>query len=167
MRWTALALLPVLVGGCTSLVREGTSDVAGIAGAGAASAVTKSATVGAAVGLGVKSLADLGLDYAERRVHGAEQDMIASVAGPLPLGTVQTWAVSHDIPLEGDEHGRVVVSRDIGGPGLPCREIVFSVDRDQTATARGFFTATICQDGARWRWATAEPATARWDGLQQ
>jgi hypothetical protein len=37
---------------------------------------------------------------------------------------------------------------------------------DGDDAASRFYTATICQDGARWRWATAEPAVARWGNLQ-
>ncbi len=44
---------------------------------------------------------------------------------------------------------------------------MFSVDTvadDQPQ--RAFYTATVCQDGARWKWASAEPATERWGSLQ-
>jgi hypothetical protein len=61
----------------------------------------------------------------------------------------------------------VTVSRLIGGTELSCKEIVFSVDatRDGAAVS-AFYVATICRDGTRWRWATAEPATSRWGSLQ-
>ncbi|HEX3350375.1 MAG TPA: hypothetical protein VHS58_19975 [Acetobacteraceae bacterium] len=166
MRYVLLVLCPLLASGCSSLLTEGTSDAAGIAGAGIAGSVTKDATVGAGIGLGVKSLADAGLRYAQRRVHGAEQNEIAGIAGPLPVGAVRPWGIAHDVPIEPDEHGEVVVARDIGGPGLACREIVFSVEAGERQVSRGFFTATICRDGTQWKWATAEPATARWSGLQ-
>jgi hypothetical protein len=168
-RWPCLLLwlTPLLATGCSSLFTEGASDAAGIAGAGVASAVTKNATLGAGIGIGVKSLADVGVSYARRRVHGHEQDNIASVAGPLPIGAVGSWQVSHDIPIENDEHGEVTVARDLGGGDFACREIVFSVVSGATgAEQRSFFTATICKDGTIWKWATAEPSTARWDGLQ-
>jgi hypothetical protein len=32
--------------------------------------------------------------------------------------------------------------------------------------SRNFYTVNVCQDGTTWRWASAEPATARWGGLQ-
>ncbi len=160
-------LLPLALADCSEVLTESTSDAAGIAGAGIAGAVTRNATVGAAIGVGVKSLADLGLGYAERRVHGGEQDTIAAVGGALAVGAVGAWEISHTVPIEDDEHGEVVVARELGGPGIACREIVFSVD---TGTAekpgRAFYTATICRDGTVWKWATAEPATARWGSLQ-
>ncbi len=162
-----LMLPPLCLAGCGSLLTEGTSDAAGIAGAGIAGAVSKNATVGAAIGVGVASLANAGLQYAERRVHAAEQDQIATAAGALPPGAVGAWQVSHTIPIEADEHGEVVVARDFGGPEFACKEIVFSVDSGAGDKARrDFFTATVCKDGPAWKWATAEPATSRWGGLQ-
>jgi hypothetical protein len=44
---------------------------------------------------------------------------------------------------------------------------VFSVDTvEKKQPHRAFYTATVCQDGAVWKWASAEPATARWGALQ-
>jgi hypothetical protein len=154
--------------GCGSLLTEGTADAAGLAGAGIAGAVTKNAAVGAGIGLGVTALANAGLMYAERRVHAYQQDSIAEAAGPLPEGAVGAWHVSPLVPIEDEAHGEVVVSRVIGGGAFLCKEIVFSVDTGSgTQRDRAFYTATVCRDGERWRWATAEPATARWGALQQ
>jgi hypothetical protein len=162
-----LAFCALLLVGCSELLTEGTGDLAGIAGAGIAGSVTKSAAAGAAVGLGVRSIADLGLNYGERRIHGAGQDRIAEAAGALKPGEVGDWSIEHDVPIEDDQHGRVTVSRAFGGPGFDCREIVFSVDDDAAEPpTRAFYTATVCHDGQTWKWATAEPATARWGGLQ-
>lgn len=155
------------LGGCGSFLTESTSVGAGIAGAGIASAVTKNATAGAAIGLGVAAGASAGLQYVERNVHQKEQDSIARAAGPLPVGAVAAWSVSHRLPIEPDNRGQVTVSRTFGGADFLCKEIVFSVDRvaDQRLK-RQFFIATICRDGTVWRWASAEPATARWGSLQ-
>ena len=153
--------------GCGSLLTEGTADVAGVAGAGAATAVTKSAAGAAAIGLGVRSLASEALKYTERRVHKNEQDAIAQAAGPLEPGALQTWSIHHLVPIEVDEAGQVVVSREFGAGSFRCKEIVFSVD-DMTRKGllRAFYTATICRDGDAGRWASAEPATERGSGLQ-
>ena len=162
-------LLIVLLGlsGCASVLTEGTADLAGLAGAGVSSGVTHNGTVTAAIGLGVTSVAATGLSYVERRVHRAEQDQIAAAAGPLPVGGVAPWRVSHDIPIEADEHGEVAVSRSISGGPLECKEIVFSVDHPRRqALQRAFYVSAVCHDGAVWRWATAEPATSRWGTLQ-
>ena len=157
----------LVLSGCSDLLTEGTADLAGVGGAAAAHAVTKNATVTTAIGLGVTSLALSGLKSEERAVHGVEQDRIAEAAGGLPIDTVATWSVNHSVPIEGDQRGEVVVSRDIGTSDLHCREIVFSVDTTEDGQpARSFYTATICLDGSHWKWASAEPATARWGSLQ-
>jgi hypothetical protein len=159
------AVIPL--SGCGSLLTEGTATGAGIAGAGVAGAISKNATVGAAIGLGVGALADTGLKYAERRVHRTEQDAIAATAGPLDVGIVSPWHAEHDIPIEDDEHGDVVVARTLGTDAFACKEVVFSVDTiEDKQPRRAFYTATICRDGTVWKWATAEPSTARWGGLQ-
>ena len=165
---TLVRLWPILLlSGCGSVLTEGAADLAGVAGAGAASAVTKSASGAAAIGLVVRSVAAEGLKYAERSVHREEQDAIAAVAGPLDPGAVAPWLVRHRVPIEDDEHGDVVVSRAFGAGPIRCKEIVFSVDRTRrSGIARAFYIATICNDGVRWRWASAEPATERWGSLQ-
>jgi hypothetical protein len=161
-----LSLLPTLAS-CGPVLTASTSDAAAIAGAGAANAVTKSAAIATGIGLGVASGAQAGLQYAERVVHGAEQDRVAAAAGRLAPGVVGHWSVSHSIPIEADEHGDLVVTRQIGGSGFDCKEIVFSVDTtEDKQLRRNFYTATVCRDGAVWKWASAEPATARWGSLQ-
>jgi hypothetical protein len=165
----ALLLLPGLglLSGCGSLLSATTSDLAGVAGAGIAGAVTKSPAAAAGIGLVVASGANAGLQYVERGVHREEQDRIAAAAGPLEPGKVGAWSVSHQIPIEDDAQGKLIVTRILGGQDFTCKEIVFSVDtvRDQQ-TARAFYTAMVCRDGATWKWASAEPATERWGALQ-
>jgi hypothetical protein len=171
MRVRDAARLVVLLGavslpGCRSLFSEGSADLAGVAGAGAASAVTDSAAAAAAIGLGVRSIAAEGVRYTARRVHRVEQDRIAAIAGAAAPGAVVPWSV-HDRWLEGAEGGNLVVSREFGAGAIRCREVVFSVERLRRGQVeRAFYLTTICQDGARWRWASAEPATERWGGLQ-
>jgi hypothetical protein len=164
-----LALL-TLLGGCSSLITEGSSAGAGITGAAVATKITSNAAVAAGIGLGVQAVVRAGVQYTERRVHHTEQQQIAQAAGPLPAGGVTTWRVDHTIPIERDQHGEVAVSRIIADDpqlALDCKEIVFSVDtRQHRATRRSFYTAAICADGPLWRWASAEPATARWGALQ-
>jgi hypothetical protein len=158
-----LAVIAALLGGCSSVLTEGTAAGAGAAGAAIAHGVTHNAGVTTGIGLGVQAAARAGLQYAERRVHETEQNDIAAVAGALPVGAVAPWRVVHDIPIEADEHGQVAVSRALTGNGFLCEEIVFSVEHPK---AREFYTATVCRDGANWKWATAEPATERWGSLQ-
>ncbi len=176
--WAAVAAMLPLAG-CGSVLTEGTGDAAGIAGAGIAGAVTKNATVGAAIGLGVRSVANFGLQIEERAVHRVEQDRIAAAAGALPEGAAGVWSVSHRVPIEADQHGELVVTRILAarpttGTAFTCKEIVFSVDRGKpldpgkpdSMQGRGFYTATVCLDGANWKWASAEPAVERWGSLQ-
>ena len=151
-----------MLAGCTSLLTETTSAGAGVAAAGISRAVTKDPAVVTGIGLGVQAAARAGLQYTERKVHQAEQDSIAAIAGALPVGGVAPWRVVHDLPIEANEHGEVTVSRTLGGADIACKEIVFSVDGKE----RAFYMATICRDGTVWKWATAEPATERWGALQ-
>ena len=163
----ATLALAILLGGCTSLLTEGTSAGAGVAAAGISRGVTTNAGVITGIGLGVQAAARAGLQYTERKVHQGEQDHIAAVAGALPVGGVAKWQIAHNIPIEADEHGEVTVSRVFGGANLACKEIVFSVEHaNSNGISREFYTATICRDGKRWKWATAEPATERWGALQ-
>jgi hypothetical protein len=166
-RLLPLLLCAAALSGCGSVLTATTSDVAGIAGAGVAGAVTKSPAAAAGIGLGIAAGANAGLQYVERDVHRDEQDRIAEAAGGLQPGIIGHWNVSHRIPIEDDEHGDLVVTRLIGSADFHCKEIVFSVDtREKKVDHRAFYTATVCQDGAAWKWASAEPATARWGALQ-
>jgi hypothetical protein len=58
-----------------------------------------------------------------------------------------------------------------GAPAFDCKGLIFSVDttvkqHGQTSTIRNFYTTDVCRDEGIWKWATAEPATARWGALQ-
>ena len=155
------------VSACSSVLTATTTDVAGIGGAGIASAITRSPAAATGIGLGVAAGATAGLQYAERVVHRNEQDRIAQTAGTLEPGVVGHWSITHTIPIEDSAHGDVVVTRLIGADDFNCKEIVFSVDTIEKKVARrAFYVATICQDGPAWKWASAEPATARWGSLQ-
>jgi hypothetical protein len=164
-----LLLCASLLGGCQSLLREGTADAAGIGGAALATAVTDNAAVATGIGLGVRTGALAGLQYVERRAQRGEQDIIARVAGPLPIGVVSGWGVVQNVPIAPTRRGQVTVVREIGAKDLDCREIIFSVDQttqDEAPPNRSFYTAAICRNGTQWKWASAEPATERWGALQ-
>ncbi len=153
--------------GCSSLFQEGAATGAGVAGTAVAAKVTRNPTVAAGIGLGVLAAAQAGVKTVERNYHGDQQDLIAETAGALSVGEVGRWRSHHAVQLERDEAGRVTVSRVISAKDLHCKEIVFSVDQIQEKVERSaFYVATICQDSARWRWASAEPATERWGALQ-
>ncbi|WP_414451235.1 hypothetical protein AB4851_20415 [Burkholderia sp. 22PA0099] len=184
------ALASTLLSGCSSLYSEGATTGAGIAGAAIASKVTNNAAVASGIGLGAVAAARAGVQYTQRVAHTYSQDQIANAAGPIDVGGVARWSTNHSVPIEEDEHGRVTVSRLISVGPLDCKEIVFSVDTDpprepKTAQAgaaasgaavpaaaptpepsSAFYVATICRDGPKWKWASAEPATGRWGALQ-
>ncbi|WP_043202392.1 hypothetical protein [Paraburkholderia acidipaludis] len=164
-----LAALSLACGACSSLYSEGAQTGAGIGGAAIASKVTNNAAVATGIGLGFVAAAKAGVQYSERVVHRNTQDSIAKVAGPLDVGGVAPWSITHSFPIEDDEHGRVTVSRVISSGALDCKEIVFSVDHDATkdaAATSAFYVAAVCRDGGAWKWASAEPATDRWGALQ-
>lgn len=155
------------VTGCSSFLQQGTGAVAGVGGAAIASGVTSDAAVATGIGVGVQSLAQAGVQRWQRAVHTVEQDRIAAVAGALHPGQVASWTVAHPVPIEPSSSGEVTVSRLVGAKALDCREIVFSVEQPPKAPSpKAFYVAMICRDGARWKWASAEPATERWGSLQ-
>jgi hypothetical protein len=153
--------------GCSSLFSEGAATGAGVGGAALASKVTRNPTVAAGIGFGALAAAQAGVKYVERDYHGEQQDLIAAAAGPLPVGKIANWQSRHAIELEPDAQGRVTVSRQISTGLLNCKEIVFSVDqRVEDKPQSAFYTATICEQAGKWKWASAEPSTARWGTLQ-
>ena len=161
MRLLPLALLgsTLAVGGCSDLGQL-TGLVAGaIAGGG-----TVNPAVGYVVAVGTAAVADEAFKWIDRNRHGAEQDAIASVAGGLPEGGAGAWKIEHTIPL-GDEHGEVRVVRAIDTQLANCREIVFSVQDDPPAHP-AWYSTSICQQAAGWKWGEAEPAVGRWGYLQ-
>jgi hypothetical protein len=168
---TSLGLLAAasMLSGCNALYSEGTTAGAGIGGAAVAGQVTSNAAVATGIGLGAVAAARAGVQYTQRVAHSYAQDQIAQAAGPLDVGAVAPWSVSHEIPIEAGERGRVTVSRTISTGALDCKEIVFSVDtaatKDKPAQS-AFYVASICRDGKTWKWASAEPATGRWGALQ-
>jgi hypothetical protein len=173
LRVGQIALL-LLLPACSSLLTQSAGAGAGVGAAAIANAVTTNGAVTAGIGLGTQAAAIAGVQYLEKRVHGAEQNAIAGAAGAVPVGGVGTWAIDHDVPIENDEHGELTVTREItpalpdgDGPAFDCKEIVFSVDtKADKAIQRTFYTATVCDDSGAWKWATAEPATERWGSLQ-
>ncbi len=164
---TVAAFAFAALGGCSSFLQQGTGAVAGVSGAAVAASVTSDAAVATGIGIGVQSLAQAGVQRWQRVVHTAEQDKIAAIAGALAPGQVASWNVAHAVPIEPSSRGEVTVSRVVGAKALDCREIVFSVDQPPKAESpKAYYVAMICRDGARWKWASAEPATERWGSLQ-
>jgi hypothetical protein len=153
--------------GCASVVNTTSSEIAGVGGAAVASAITSNGAVATGIGLAVQAATRAGVQYAQRRVHQSVQNEIARAAGALQVGDVGRWHIDPAGALEREQQGRVTVSRVISTTDLQCKEAVFSVDAVIKDVPRSsFYIAIVCQDGQRWKWASAEPSTERWDGLQ-
>jgi len=137
------------------------------AGAGGASAgATANPAIGIAVGVGVNAGIDATFAYVQRKRQQAEQDAIAGEVATLQPGGKRPWKINHIIPI-GDEHGEVVVVRDIPNALARCKQLAFSVDSGSgKKVTRHWYTTDACRDTKRWQWALAEPATERWDSLQ-
>jgi hypothetical protein len=132
---------------------------------GAAGGATGNPAVGFAVGVATDAAANYVVHYYGRRRQQAEQDAIAQIAGDVPLGTEANWKIEHDIPI-GDEHGVLQVVREIDTPLALCRQIIFSVDEGKGAKLqRAWYSADVCHQANRWKWASAEPAVERWGYL--
>jgi hypothetical protein len=173
LRWFGLFAPLLLLANCSSLLTQSAGAGAGVGGAAVANAITSNGAVTAGVGLGAQAAAIAGVQYLEKRVHGTEQTAIATAAGPVPVGGVGSWRIVHDIPIEDNAHGELTVVQEFT-PDLPaiglafdCKQIIFSVDTTaHHQPKRDFYTAYVCRDDAVWKWASAEPATARWGALQ-
>ncbi len=160
VRLAPLLLLPVLAA-CSSA-----GGVAGAIAGAATGAATMNPVVGYAVAIGVRAGTDSAVNYVMRTRQDAEQTAIASTAGPLPPGVIMPWAIEHSIPI-GNEHGEVQVARVISTPLAVCEEIIFSVAKHKAPQADDpRYIATTCHQNDGWKWASAEPAVARWGFLQ-
>lgn len=151
-----LALL--LLGGC-STVPQITGVVVGAATGGA----TGNPAIGFGVGVATLAATDYAIKHVSRSWHRGEQDAIAATAGGLEPGGHAPWQVVHSLPI-GNEHGTLTVVRQIDTPLAACRQVIFSVVEDDAPAS--WYSADICQQGARWKWASAEPAVERWGFLQ-
>lgn len=157
MRLPAL-LMVVALGGCSSV-----STIAGVVAGSVAGGATANPAVGFGVGVGVAAVSDYTIKRVTRSWHQGEQDAIATAAGGLDVGAAGPWRVKHSLPL-GNEHGRLQVVRAIPNPLAACRQVLFSVEEKGEPPA--WYDVDICQQQDGWKWASAEPAVARWGFLQ-
>ena len=161
-RWIALG---------ASLALAGCSSVGGLAGAVAGitpGAATANPAVGIAVSVGVKAATDAGIQHATRTLQAQEQDLIAAIAGNLPVGARRDWRMQRSIPY-GNKHGELQVTRILDTPLAQCRDVAFSVavdDAPPDQPAAQWYTTSICLQVNGWKWAAAEPAVPRWGALQ-
>jgi len=155
-----IALVTMLLGGCKEL-----ATISAVAGGSATGAATGSPAIGIAVGIGVAAGGDFLIHYIARVRSGAEQDVIAETAGALPAGGKAAWAIHHTIPI-GNERGELWVVDVISTPLAACKKVVFSVGDGGADASRAWYTVDVCREPKGWKWATAEPAVARWHFLQ-
>jgi hypothetical protein len=153
-----------LVSGCSS------TSVGAAAGAGAGAAtglVTANPAVGIGVGIAVQAATDEAVARYMRVMHSDQQNVIATLAGAMPVGETRDWSVKHALPIE-NGHGQVRVTRAFASSLAICKEFVFSVvDGDKPDSKVYWYTAAACQqDNKYWKWASAEPAVERWGNLQ-
>lgn len=141
-------------------------QIAAVVGGGAAGAATGNPAVGFAVGVATDAAATAVVQYYGRTRQQAEQDAIAEAAGMVPPGGRASWKIEHDIPI-GNEHGSLQVVRQIDNPFALCKQVMFSVDEGKgEKLKRAWYSADICHQANKWKWASAEPAVERWGYLQ-
>ncbi|CAH2928556.1 MAG: FIG00454115: hypothetical protein [uncultured Paraburkholderia sp.] len=147
----------VLMSGCSSI---------GAAAGVASGLVTSNPAVGIGVGIAVQAATDEAVGRYMRTMHSDQQNLIAALAGAMPVGETRPWSVKHTLPIE-NGHGQVRVTRAFGSAIALCKEFVFSVqDGDGSNAHEDWYTASACQQDKGWKWASAEPAVERWGNLQ-
>lgn len=151
--------------GAAVAVLSGCGSVGAASGALAGAAtglVTANPAVGVGVGIAVQAATDEAVNRTMKQLHQNQQDAIAQAAGGLAVGEVRAWKVKNTLPLENGE-GEVRVTRAYSTPLALCKELAFSVKDGAKAD---WYFANVCQQGAHWKWASAEPAVDRWGNLQ-
>jgi len=150
----------------------GCSTVGGLAGTVAGittGSFTSNPAIGIAVSVSVKAVTDAQVKRLLRSLQQDEQDEIAALAGAMTPGEIRQWQIRHVIPY-GNNEGEMQVTRVIDTPLASCKEVMFTVaERKATAPSgdvpRSWFSANVCRQDSRWKWAIAEPAVERWGSL--
>jgi hypothetical protein len=159
---TALCLsAAVLLNGCGSI-----GAASGAAAGVASGIVTTNPAVGIGVGIAVQAATDEAVNTFMRNMHSDQQNLIAALAGAMPVGDARLWRIKHTLPIE-NGHGEVRVTRAFASALAICKEFVFSVvDGDEPNAPTQWYTASACRQDKGWKWASAEPAVERWGNLQ-
>ena len=161
LRLAGAALAAGLLAGCQS-----GGGLAGAVTGTTTAAATGNPALGAAVGIGTRAVADAAIRGVSRRWHRTEQDALAAEVGRMEAGETRSWRSRHFLPV-GNAEGEVKVLGVVDTPLTTCKEVLFTT---AGAGAGGppprWFVTTACRQAGGWKWAAAEPATGRWDGLQ-
>lgn len=161
-RWAkAGAVCAICLTGCSSI-----GSLTGAVTGAAAGGGSANPAVGYAVGIGSKAATDALVKYLSKKRQAKEQDLIAARAGMMEAGDTAQWSIRHKIPLFDNEHGHLAVVRDVPNPLAPCKEVLFTIESGSVSKVLGYYATSVCKASDRWRWAQAEPATARWGFLQ-
>ncbi|PCE25068.1 hypothetical protein BWP39_11120 [Paraburkholderia acidicola] len=151
----------VLLNGCSSV-----GAASGAAAGVATGLVTVNPAVGIGVGIAVQAATDEAVNGFMRDMHSDQQNLIAALAGAMPVGDARLWSVKHTLPIE-NGHGEVRVTRAFASALAICKEFVFSVvDGDGPQAPARWYIASACRQDKGWKWASAEPAVDRWGNLQ-
>lgn len=168
-RRSARLLVAGVLCASTSILMSGCASVGAASGAAAGVAtglVTANPAVGIGVGIAVQAATDATVKRYMREMHGDQQNLIAALAGAMPVGETRPWSVKHSLPIE-NGHGQVRVTRAFASALAICKDFVFSVqDGDGPGAHEAWFTGSACHDDKGWKWASAEPAVERWGNLQ-
>jgi len=150
------------VSGCAS-IGTASGALAGIT----TGAVTANPAVGIGIGIAVQAATDEAVKRYMRGLHRDQQDQIAQLVGELSVDASAPWQVKHILPLE-NGRGQIRVTRAFDTALTHCKEFVFSLtDGDGPDAPAWWFVANACQQQDQsWKWASAEPAVARWGSLQ-
>jgi hypothetical protein len=152
----------MLLSGCQMI-----GPVSGAVVGSATGAATVNPIVGYATAVGVNAGVDELQKYIARVRQNAEQDAIVTSVAAMQPGQVKDWRIVHEIPMFDDEHGTMLVTRDIDTPLTECKEVLFTVDKGKEGRLKQTpYVTSACRDGTRWQWAEAEPAVSRWGYFQ-
>jgi hypothetical protein len=154
----AAGLLLLSLAGCSSA-----GDLIGVVVGGAAGGASANPAVGFGVGVATAAASDYAIKHITKSWHQGEQDAIAEAAAGLDAGASAKWRVVHSVPI-GNEHGQLEVIRAIPNPLASCKQVLFSVEEGKAPSA--WYSVDVCQQQGGWKWASAEPAVARWGFLQ-
>ena len=153
----------------TSILISGCSSVGAASGAAvgvATGLVTANPAVGIGIGIAVQAATDATVKRYIREMHSDQQNLIAALAGEMPVGETRAWRVKHLLPIE-NGHGQVRVTRAFASALAICKDFVFSVqDGDGPGAREVWFSSSTCHGEQGWKWASAEPAVERWGNLQ-
>lgn len=136
----------------------------GAASGVAGSAFTANPAVGYAIGISMQAATNATVKYVMRTWTHEQQQLMADIAGTLPLNQSHSWEVSRMIPY-GNERGQLQVVREINNALTSCREVLFSIEPGDSGPVTSYITA-ICENEGQWAWATVDPSVNRWWGLQ-